>query len=170
MQVTDLSDRVPWGLWITLDLSMIALGAGAFTFSAAVYIFRIKASAARSPAVFIGFLGYSGAMLALAMDIGRPDRFWHPIVYWNVHSVLWEMTWCVILYSIVLVMEALAVTGDLDIGERWPWFEAGRSPADPDADPGCDRDGALAAPRVLAWRDVQRAQRAGDLVQALLSR
>ena len=42
LQVTGLSDRVPWGLWITLDLSAIALGAGAFTFSAAVYLFRIK--------------------------------------------------------------------------------------------------------------------------------
>ena len=102
LQVTGLSDRVPWGLWITLDLSAIALGAGAFTFSAAVYLFRIKPlEVLARPAVFIGFLGYSSAMLALAMDIGRPDRFWHPIVYWNVHSVLWEITWCVILYSTV---------------------------------------------------------------------
>ena len=62
LQVTDLSDRVPWGLWITLDLSMIALGAGAFTFSAAVYIFRIKIFLPLArPAVFIGFLGYSRA-------------------------------------------------------------------------------------------------------------
>jgi molybdopterin-containing oxidoreductase family membrane subunit len=121
LQVTGLSDRVPWGLWITLDLSSIALGAGAFTFSAAVYLFRIKRlEILTRPAVFIGFLGYSSAMLALAMDIGRPDRFWHPMVYWNVHSVLWEVTWCVILYSTVLVMEVLAVVGDSRFGERWP--------------------------------------------------
>src|SRR3990170_629154 len=88
LQLTGLSDQVPWGLWITHDLSGIALGAGAFTFSAAVYLFRIKRlePLARA-AVFIGFLGYSSAMIALAMDIGRPDRFWHPLVYWNVHSV-----------------------------------------------------------------------------------
>jgi molybdopterin-containing oxidoreductase family membrane subunit len=123
LQVTDLNDRVPWGLWITLDLSAIALGAGAFTFSAAVYIFRIKRlEVLARPAVFIGFLGYSSAMIALAMDIGRPDRFWHPLVYWNVHSVLWEITWCVILYSTVLVMEVLAVVGDSHFGKRWPWL------------------------------------------------
>ena len=123
LQVTDLSDQVPWGLWITLDLSSIALGAGAFTFSAAVYIFRIKKleSLAR-PAVFIGFLGYTSAMIALVMDIGRPDRFWHPLVFWNVHSVLWEITWCVMLYSTVLVMEVLAVAGNSDLGVRWPWL------------------------------------------------
>lgn len=121
LQVTGLSDRVPWGLWITVDLSSIALGAGAFTFSAAVYLFRIKSiEVLARPAVFIGFLGYSSAMLALAMDIGRPDRFWHPLVFWNVHSVLWEVTWCVILYSTVLVMEVLSVLGDSRLGRRWP--------------------------------------------------
>ena len=29
--ITNLTDRVPWGLWITIDLSSIALGAGAFS-------------------------------------------------------------------------------------------------------------------------------------------
>jgi molybdopterin-containing oxidoreductase family membrane subunit len=123
LQVTSLSDRVPWGLWITLDLSAIALGAGAFTFSAAVYLFRIKRMEVLArPAVYIGLIGYSSAMLALAMDIGRPDRFWHPLVYWNVHSVLWEITWCVVLYSTVLLMEVVAVVSDSHLGERWPRF------------------------------------------------
>ncbi len=120
LQVTHLSDRVPWGLWITLDLSAIALGAGAFTFSAAVYIFRIRSlEILVRPAVFIGFLGYTSAMLVLAMDIGRPDRFWHPLVYWNVHSVLWEVTWCVVLYSMVLMLEVLGVLGESRLGKRW---------------------------------------------------
>jgi molybdopterin-containing oxidoreductase family membrane subunit len=124
LQVTDLSDQVPWGLWITLDLSAIALGAGAFSFSAAVYLFRIKRlEVLARPAVFIGFLGYTSAMLALAMDIGRPDRFWHPLVYWNVHSVLWEITWCVILYSTVLVIEVLPLLGASRLGQRFPWLQ-----------------------------------------------
>ena len=121
LHVTGLSDQVPWGLWITQDLSSIATGAGAFTFSAIVYLFRIKKyqPIARA-AVFVGFLGYSSAMLALAMDIGRPDRFWHPLVYWNVHSVLWEITWCVILYSTVLVLEFLPIAFEHPFFDRWP--------------------------------------------------
>jgi menaquinone reductase, integral membrane subunit len=121
LHVTGLSDQVPWGLWITQDLSSIATGAGAFTFSAIVYLFRIKKyqPIARA-AVFVGFLGYSSAMLALAMDIGRPDRFWHPLVYWNVHSVLWEITWCVILYSIVLVLEFIPILLEGKYFDRWP--------------------------------------------------
>jgi len=123
LEVTGLTDRVPWGLWITLDLSAIALGAGAFSFSAAVYIFRIKSLEPMArPAVFIGFLGYTSAMLALAMDIGRPDRFYHPLIYWNVHSVLWEITWCVILYSMVLIIEVLPLLFESKFFARWPKF------------------------------------------------
>jgi molybdopterin-containing oxidoreductase family membrane subunit len=108
--VTNLTNQLPWGLWITVDLSSIALGAGAFTLSAAVYIFGLHPyeSIARA-AVFVGLLGYTSAMLALAMDIGRPDRFYHPVLYWNVHSVLWEITMCVIFYTTVLLMEFIPV-------------------------------------------------------------
>ena len=42
LTLTNMYDSVPWGLWITIDLSSIALGAGAFTLSAIVYIFGIK--------------------------------------------------------------------------------------------------------------------------------
>ncbi len=103
---TNLHNSVPWGLWITIDLSAIALGAGAFSLSTIVYIFRVKSfQRIARIAVFTGFVGYTSAMLALLMDIGRPDRFWHPVVYWNVHSVLWEITMCVIFYSSVLIFE-----------------------------------------------------------------
>ena len=40
--ITNLTDMVPWGLWITIDLSSIALGAGAFSMCAAVYLFGLK--------------------------------------------------------------------------------------------------------------------------------
>jgi menaquinone reductase, integral membrane subunit len=110
LEVTNLTDNLPWGLWITVDLSSIALGAGAFTLSAAVYVFGLKEyEAIARAAVFVGLLGYTSAMLALFVDIGRPDRFYHPVIYWNVHSVLWEITIAVILYTTVLAMEFLPI-------------------------------------------------------------
>ena len=121
LEVTNLTDKVPWGLWITQDLSSIGLGAGAFTFSAIVYLFKIERFKPISRlAVFLGFLGYVSAMLCLAIDIGRPDRFWHAMVYWNVHSVLWEVTICVMLYSTVLVLEVLPIVFELKFFDRWP--------------------------------------------------
>lgn len=113
LDVTNLTNQVPWGLWITLDLSSIALGAGAFSLSAMVYIFRVeRLRPIARIAVFTGLIGYTGAMLALFMDIGRPERFWHPMVYWNIHSVLWEITMCVMLYSTVLILEFAPVLFD----------------------------------------------------------
>jgi len=55
------------------------------------------------------------------MDIGRPDRFWHPWVYWNVHSVLWEITWCITLYLTIMVMEFAPVIAEARFFNRWPW-------------------------------------------------
>ena len=105
---TNLSDLVPWGLWITIDLSSIALSAGAFLFCAGVYLLGLKEfqPLART-AAFIGLIGYAMAMMCLLMDIGRPDRFWHGFVFWNTHSVLWEVTMCVGLYFTVLFFENL---------------------------------------------------------------
>ncbi|MGD2156303.1 MAG: polysulfide reductase NrfD [Anaerolineales bacterium] len=116
--VTNLTDLVPWGLWITIDLSSIALSAGAFTLCAAVYLIGLKEyqPVART-ATFIGFIGYSMAMMCLLLDIGRPDRFWHGFVFWNTHSVLWEVTMCVGLYFMVLTMEVLPIIG------RFEWFQ-----------------------------------------------
>jgi len=119
LEVTNLTDRVPWGLWITVDLSAIALGAGAFSLSTVAYIFRVKSfERIARIAVFVGFVGYTSAMLALLMDIGRPDRFWHPVIYWNIHSVLWEITMCVILYSMVLVFELAPAVLESDFVAR----------------------------------------------------
>jgi Ni/Fe-hydrogenase subunit HybB-like protein len=120
--VTNLSDLVPWGLWITIDLSAIALSAGAFTLSAAVYLLGLKhlQPVART-AVFIGIIGYSVAMLMLLLDIGRPDRFWHAIAFWNIHSPLWEVTMCVCLYFMVLLLEVTPIFGESDWMQRhWP--------------------------------------------------
>ena len=113
--VTNLTDLVPWGLWITVDLSAIALSAGAFLLSAAVYLLGMKQfkPVART-AVFVGIIGYSVAMLMLLMDIGRPDRFWHAIRYWNIHSPLWEVTMCVCLYFTVLFLEVIPIFGQAD--------------------------------------------------------
>ena len=119
--VTNLTDTVPWGLWITIDLSAIALGAGAFTLSAVVYVFRL--SRFRSMvrlALLIGIIGYTSAMLTLLVDIGRPERFWHPWVYWNVHSVLWEITWAISLYLSLMLVEFAPVIAEMSLFDRWP--------------------------------------------------
>ncbi len=113
--ITNLTDLVPWGLWITIDLSAIALGAGAFSLCAGVYLFGLKRyqPIART-ATFVGLIGYTMATLALILDIGKPERFWHSLVYWNTHSLLWEVTMCVVLYLTVLVFETVPILANLE--------------------------------------------------------
>jgi Ni/Fe-hydrogenase subunit HybB-like protein len=104
--VTGMTDYVVWGLWIAAVFSFISLSAGAFAVSALIYVFHLeKFKAVGRLAVFIGLIGYTITMLTLVLDVGRPDRFWYPLVYWNNSSVLLEIFWCVSLYAAVLVGE-----------------------------------------------------------------
>jgi Ni/Fe-hydrogenase subunit HybB-like protein len=115
---TNLSDQFPWGLWKGFNvLTGIALGAGGFTLAATVHIFNIESYKPIMRSVILtAFLGYSLMCVALFIDIGQPFRIWHPIVFWNVHSVLFEVAWCVMLYTTVLIFEFLPV-----ICERFGW-------------------------------------------------
>ena len=105
--VTALSDGRGWGLWIGFDvLCGIALGAGAFTIAATVYIFQMKEFyPIVRPTVLTGFIGYGLAGLSIALDLGFPQRILHLLIYWNVHSPLFEVGWCVMTYLTVLGLE-----------------------------------------------------------------
>ncbi|CAB5102518.1 Integral membrane protein DVU_0534 [Olavius algarvensis associated proteobacterium Delta 3] len=106
--VTNLTDYNPWGIWIGFDLLVgVALSAGGFVTSAAVYIFGLKKyhSAVR-PAILTAFLGYALVVLALHYDVGRPWRLPYPfIVQQGTSSVLFEVGACVALYLTVLFIE-----------------------------------------------------------------
>ncbi len=121
--VTGLTDGAPWGLWITLDLSCVGLSAGAFSLSAITYLLgREQYKPLARVAVFIGILGYSGALLCLLLDIGRPDRFYHPMIFWNTHSMLWEVTMCITLYFSVLLLEVFPMVVELPLFDRLPFL------------------------------------------------
>jgi Ni/Fe-hydrogenase subunit HybB-like protein len=103
---TNLSDVTPWGLWIGLKLAGVAFAAGGFTIAAVAYIFRLESYhmlARRS--VLIGFLGYTFFVVSLIVDLGIPWNIWRPVAFWNLHSPLFEVAWCVMLYLTVLALE-----------------------------------------------------------------
>ncbi len=105
--VTNLSDQFPWGLWIGFDLLCgVGLAAGAFTLTAVVHLFNLKKfEPIVRPTILTGFLGYAFVIVALLLDLGQPWRIWHAIIYWNPHSVMFEVAWCVMLYTTVLAVE-----------------------------------------------------------------
>ncbi|MDT3696088.1 MAG: Ni/Fe-hydrogenase cytochrome b subunit [Ignavibacterium sp.] len=103
---TNLQDTVPWGLWIGFDFIGVGLAAAGFTIAATVHIFNLhKYEPLVRPAILTAFLGYSVVVCLLIVDLGRPEHFYHPLYMWNIHSVMFEITWCLICYSTVLLLE-----------------------------------------------------------------
>ncbi len=105
---TNLSDYNPWGIWIGFDLLVgVALAAGGYVTSAAVYIFGMKKyHAAVRPAILTGFLGYALVVFALHYDVGQPWRLPYPfLVSRGTTSLLFEVGACVALYLTVLFIE-----------------------------------------------------------------
>jgi Ni/Fe-hydrogenase subunit HybB-like protein len=104
---TNLSDQFPWGIWVGFDvLCGVMLAAGGFTLTAAVHIFNIKRwHPILRPTVLTAFLGYVLVSVALLFDLGRPYNIWHPLIMRNPHSVMFEVAYCVMLYTTVLALE-----------------------------------------------------------------
>ncbi len=103
---TNLSTVFPWGIWISFDLTMVAFSGAAFTLAALVYIFHMHdLHSAVRPTVLFGLLGYSSVLVILFFDLGRFDRFWHFLVYPNLTSALFEVSWCIAIYTTILIFE-----------------------------------------------------------------
>jgi len=107
---TNMDNRFAFGLWIFLDLTVIALGAGAFFTGFLLYILKKRElKAVINSAVVIGFVCYSGAVAALLVDVGQPLRFWFTFWHPNVHSMLTEVTFCITCYLTVLAIEYVPI-------------------------------------------------------------
>ncbi len=115
---TNLSDQMPWGLWVGLGtLCGIGLSAAGFGISAAVYLLNMERyRPILRASILISFLGYMTVCIGYLYEIGLPWRFWHPIVMWNHRSVLFDVCICIMTYTTVLTFEfAPAVI------EKLPW-------------------------------------------------
>ena len=115
---TNLTDPQPWGLWVGLGtLCGVGLSAGGFAIAASVYLLGLdRYRPILRTAVLISFLGYCTVCIGMLYELGIPWRIWHPIVMWNRHSVLFEVSWCVMLYTTVLALEFSPA-----LIERLPW-------------------------------------------------
>jgi Ni/Fe-hydrogenase subunit HybB-like protein len=104
---TNLTQSFPWGLWIGFDMMTgIVLAAGGFTVGAAVQLLGLKDyhSIERS-AILTAFLGYVMAIFGLLADLGRPWNIVQAVVNFGTASALFEVAWCVMCYSTVLLLE-----------------------------------------------------------------
>jgi len=103
---TGLSDAYPWGIWISFDVFIVPFSGGAFTLAAVVYLLNDERyHVLVPPVVLAGLLGYAMVCAVLLVDLGLPHRFYNIIAFLNPKSFMFEISWCVMLYLLVLVLE-----------------------------------------------------------------
>jgi Ni/Fe-hydrogenase subunit HybB-like protein len=117
-RATHLTDPQPWGLWVGMGtLCGVGLSAGGFAIAAAVYLLGFERyRPVLRAAVLVSFLGYSSVIAGMMYELGLPWRIWHPMFMWNRASMLFEISWCVMLYSTVLALEFSPA-----LVEKLPW-------------------------------------------------
>ncbi len=107
--VTNLTQDVPWGLWIGFDVvTGVAFAGGAYVLTFMVYILNMKKyhSIVRVT-VLNGFLAYVFYAGALLLDLGRPWNVINPIIgnSFGTSSVLFLVAWHFLLYMIAELIE-----------------------------------------------------------------
>ncbi len=107
--ITNLSQDMPWGLWIGFDVvTGVAFAGGAYVLTFMVYILNMKKyhSIVRVTVLngFLAYLFYAGALL---LDLGRPWNVINPIIGNNfgVSSVLFLVAWHFLLYMVAQLIE-----------------------------------------------------------------
>jgi Ni/Fe-hydrogenase subunit HybB-like protein len=116
--VTNLNNQYPWGIWIGIDVATgVALAAGGFTTAALGHIMhKEEYHSIVRPALLTAMLGYTFVAIGVVVDIGRWYYIWHPLIFWNPNSALFEVGICVMMYVTVLYIEFLPVITERFIG------------------------------------------------------
>ena len=115
---THLNNQYPWGIWIGIDVAAgVALAAGGFTTAALGHVMHQEHySDIVRPALLTALLGYTFVAMGVCVDIGRWYYVWHPLIFWNGNSALFEVGICVMMYLTVLYIEFLPIITERFIG------------------------------------------------------
>ncbi len=107
--ITNLTQEIPWGLWIGFDVvTGVAFAGGAYVITFMVYILNMrKYNSIVRVTVLNGFLAYVFYAGALLLDLGRPWNVVNPIIGNNfgTNSVLFLVAWHFLLYMIAQLIE-----------------------------------------------------------------
>ena len=105
--VANINNAYPWGWWVGYGImTMIAAGGVGFTITLLVEVFGVhRFHPLLRPAVLMALLCYSGAIIMLMVELGRPWMVWMILVSWAPTAALYEVGWCAFLYLSVLAFE-----------------------------------------------------------------
>ncbi|MCI6573869.1 MAG: polysulfide reductase NrfD [Actinomycetaceae bacterium] len=102
---TDVTNQVPWGLWVIFYVYFVGMSAGAALISTLSYVFNLQVfDSIRRAALVVALLGLAFGGLFIGFDIGRWDRLFSTFIFFHWTSALsWEIRFF-FLYIIVLAV------------------------------------------------------------------
>ncbi len=82
------SNSIPWGMPIVLAIYLIGLSAGSLILSSLTYVFgREEYRPVARMAVYLAIVLIFGAMLSIAVDLGRPEKFWRLFMFFYLNNM-----------------------------------------------------------------------------------
>jgi molybdopterin-containing oxidoreductase family membrane subunit len=82
------SNILPWGMPIIITIYLIGLSAGSLILSSLTYVFRKEEYRPISRmAVFLAIVLIFGAMVGIALDLGRPEKSWRLFMFFVLNNM-----------------------------------------------------------------------------------
>lgn len=82
------SSIIPWGMPITITIYLIGLSAGSLILSSLTYVFgKGEYRPISRMAVFLAIVLIFGAMIGIALDLGRPEKSWRLFMFFILNNM-----------------------------------------------------------------------------------
>ncbi len=105
-EVANYGSYIPWGLWVAAYTFFMGISAGSFIFSSLIYIFRIEKFKKIGKLILLNALvTLIAALIAIWIDLGRPERFLNLYFNTNFGSIMGIMAWLYLIYFFLLVIK-----------------------------------------------------------------
>jgi Ni/Fe-hydrogenase subunit HybB-like protein len=87
-QVFGSNNVIPWGMPIVLAIYLIGLSAGSLILSSLTYVFgREEYKPVSRLAIFLAIVLIFGALISIAIDLGRPEKFWRLFMFFYLNNM-----------------------------------------------------------------------------------
>jgi Ni/Fe-hydrogenase subunit HybB-like protein len=87
-QVFGSNNVIPWGMPIVLAIYLIGLSAGSLILSSLTYVFgREEYKPISRVAIFLAIVLIFGALISIAIDLGRPEKFWRLFMFFYLNNM-----------------------------------------------------------------------------------
>lgn len=103
--VSGMNNQIVWGVPHIFAIFLIVAASGALNVASIASVFGKTAYKPLAPlSALLAIALLVGGLIILVLDLGRPERFWYPLIYINKKSVF---SWNMLLYSVFIGLVAV---------------------------------------------------------------